>query len=474
MKRNEPNRSGSVKAGASPKSEPALEIKLNRPQSQAHQLIEPNTTIVLPWGRGVGKSWFQRFLWYSTIFSWDGVARPDALNGQRGVRIVHLMPRFRQAKAVHGKPTEFELGASGPWSFLGGRINRTEWIISFPGGSTIQWFGTTEANSNRGLRADIVTLDEVDDIDPEDFDAVVRPWLSEPWSLRIVILCGTPRRGRYGLLYREHRAALEGRLRYASIFATYKDAPETVDQAYAEEQVDNLARIGQLAVARREWFCDFDAADGNVYGMFEESFHVRRRPRNIRWTEILIGCDWGWENPGVMLVIGVIGKGKDAVCWILEEVYERYRLPSWWGAKAKEIAARYRYLAPMRWYGDPSRADLVNEIKAMADVRFFDTINAVEPGIAAVAEKLSPLLDPTDPEGKRRIAHLYVSEDCANTIFEFKNYKRKRDPRDPDRFLDDVEKKNDHAMDAARYAMVSYFGVPEIVRSMGQRPIGLM
>ncbi|MDG4916367.1 hypothetical protein, partial [Mesorhizobium sp. WSM4983] len=69
---------------------------------------------------------------------------------------------------------------------------------------------TKEANSARGIRCDIVTADECDDIDPSVMDGIVKPWFSEPWSLLKRLFGGTPRRGRYGLLYQKHKAGLDG------------------------------------------------------------------------------------------------------------------------------------------------------------------------------------------------------------------------------------------------------------------------
>jgi len=51
-------------------------------------------------------------------------------------------------------------------------------------------------------------------------------------------------------------------------------------------------------------------------------------------------------------------------------------------------------------------------------------------------------------------------------------YRRKRDPRDLDRVLDTPEDRNNHAMDAIRYAIFTRFGTPEPVRGVGEESIG--
>ena len=61
-------------------------------------------------------------------------------------------------------------------------------------------------------------------------------------------------------------------------------------------------------------------------------------------------------------------------------------------------------------------------------------------------------------------AKLYVSPHCENTIKELRTYRRKRDPRDRESFMDAIEDRNNHAMDALRYALFSQFGEPPRTR----------
>lgn len=475
-----------------------MQIRFNRPQSLAHQALRPGHSVSLAFGRGIGKSYFLRVAgWYLPVAQWDGLVR-HTTGGQtiRGVRVINMLPTFKQARDVHEKPTIAETEGDGPWSWLKPKTDHTRWLLSFPGGSTLQWFGAREADGKRGLRGDIVTVDEADDIDPEVFDAIVEPWLSEPWSLRMVLLGGTPRRGRYGLLYREYKAGQDAaearrlspaevaalpeerqreiealRHRY-SFHATWRDAPETVDQGYVERIRTKLVADGKEATYRREWECDFDSAEGLVYSHFDERAHVRVPPPSVRFSEFLVGVDHGWEDPGVFLVFGVQGQGEDAVLWLLEEVYEPHKLEEFWIAEAQRVQRTYA-AAPIFWYGDPSRPDRIQALRNKAGARFPPTderINSLEAGVSTLASRLALRPDPDDPEGKRRLARFYVHPRCVRTRWEFANYRRKRDPHNADRFLDIIEDKNNHAMDAARYACFGRFG--RAVRSVTQSGAG--
>ncbi len=81
-------------------------------------------------------------------------------------------------------------------------------------------------------------------------------------------------------------------------------------------------------------------------------------------------------------------------------------------------------------------------------------------------------VDPDDAEGKNRFSRLYVHPACTWTRWEFVNYRRKRDPHNADRYLEDIEDKNNHAMDALRYPVFSRFGAPPVARGVITQSLG--
>lgn len=473
-------------------------IELNSPQWRAQRVIAARRSVFYGWGRGVGKSWFTRLQWWQQVAKWEHVVRPGAPGGLTGVRITALMPTLKQFKDVHWEGIERELGKGGIWAGLAARLNRNEAQITFPGGSWIKPFPASAHNSKtaRGMRSDILSGDEIDDIDPAVYDSVAIPWLSEPWSLGIELLGGTPTRGRFGLWYRSLKAGQFGRrlrrgemadaealetdvaqavisvfstlaaedwpqgiprdpeqaalhvLRsFYSFHATYRDAPETVSPI----TVASAKARTPPATFRREWEADPDAAEGLVYGdVFDEAFHVRKPPPEQVWTDILVGCDHGWEHPGVMLLIGVAGKGADATAWVLREIYASRQSDQWWKDRLREWVAWYpRHL----FYGDPSQPRTLDAYKRECKARIRECDNSVEEGLRAVADRLVI----REIDGEKR-ARLYVDPCCANTIREFGMYRRKRDTRGANAFLDDVDKRNDDAMDALRYPIFNFFG----------------
>jgi hypothetical protein len=434
-----------------------LDIDLTAPQSRAFQLIQQHTIDVnLEWGRGCGKSWFDRLCAWLWIARADGRSRLDLLREigvhldpeqaskaerVRGVRVVFLMPTLKQFKDVHGAALKNEVTE---WAHLGPRPNWTEYSVAFPGGSWMAPFPAEQHSSqrSRGIRADIVIGDEADDIDSSVFDSIVRPWFSEPWSLKIRLTSGTYKRGRHGLLFRRREAGRDpSRPRYHSIHATYRDCPEIVDLA----EVEDAKRDTLPATFAREWECDPDSAEGLVYP-FDESFHVQAPPSDVSFREFIVGADHGWADPGVLLRIGIQGHGRDAVAWVLEEEYAQARPNHEWD----QLAAKWRDAVI---YADPSRPDRINDMRRVGcNVQPAD--NSVEAGVSRVADMLFRRQQEHGPDWCR----LYVHPRCRNTIREFVTYRRKRDPHNAESFLETIEDRNNHAMDALRYALIMRFG----------------
>lgn len=429
---------------------PRIDLAFTAPQLWAHGAFNSRpglpTTVCMPWGRGSGKSWFERTEGiHLAVASNYGVVRASALEPFRGVRIVGLCPTLKQFRDIHAGPLEDELG--GKWKHLGGRLNKSTLRIEWPDGSWFQPMPAAAASSKaaRGLRCDIVLPDECDDILISVFRSVVKPWFSEPWSLKKTLAGGTPRMGRYGLLYHLHSLGISedpADARYFSKIATWKDSPEVVDAS----EVEDARRNTDPATFAREWECDFDSAEGLVYP-FDEAFHVAEPPPNVHFHRYAVGVDHGWEHPGAFVLIGITGHGDDAIAWVLDEDVASARPNPEWDRIAHD---KYHGL---RAWADPSRPDRIADLRrAGLNVQAAD--NAVEAGIARVASLLFRRTEEDAPDWSR----LYIHPKCTHLIGEMKGYRRKADPRAPGKYLDEVVKTNDDAQDALRYVIMGEFG----------------
>jgi len=432
-------------------------IAFNGPQSLVMRCVLPGRTIVIPWGRGVGKSWFIRRLAYLLIAQWEHRERQTPSGSVRGIRIVFLLPTFKMFRDVHSRAMLDEL--QNEFASLEASVDRTTFTVTFPGGSSIQVFPASDHGGQRarGIRADVAMVDEADDTDSEIYDGVVTPWFTEPWSLKIRIVSGTPKRGRHGLLFRLHEAGLKGRriragrtdgfsleeldalARFYTVHATYKHAPQNVDQREVE-----TARVTMPAATfDREYNCNFDAGEGLVYP-FDEAFHVQEPPPLSSFREFIVGMDHGWVDAGVLVLAGIQGHGNDATLWLLDEWYESECPNEVWNERAKGW-----HFA--KFWPDPSRPDRINDLRS-AGLKVGETDNDIHGGIARVADLL---FIRSSEDGERR-ARCYVSPKCKNTIREFGLYRRKK--RADGTFDEDPEDRNNHAMDAIRYLAVGRFG----------------
>lgn len=436
----------------------SLCFRLDDYQTRAFRMVQPGRVCTYPFGRGGGKTFLLRTLTHSL-----------SLSEPRHVGL--LYPSLKQAKGIvwDGLFADF---ATLVRQGIVRRYHRSDLTAEYANGSRLTTWGAENADAIRGQRFDALLEDETDDIDPEVERAVVQPTFSRSGVNAIWVKFGTPRKGRAGSLYasyskaeRQEREGLEARTHYG--FKLRSAESPQVDQAWLAQVREELYAAGKGATYEREYECNFDSAEGLVYPTFSLDLHVQAPDYGYPYNEILVGIDHGFEDPGYFGVAGVMGSGKDAIVHMLEEVYERHRETSWWCEKAAAIAVKYgRYR--QRWYADPSRPDRIVDLKkairaallsagrepSTATVEEAD--NAIEAGVDAVADRLAMR---TLEDGTKH-ARLMFAPSCTETIREIGVYRRKRDPRNPERVLDDILDRDNHSMDGVRYLIVTRFGRP--------------
>lgn len=437
---------------------PALDFTLVPAQSRAYAKLRPGNVVCNAWGRGTGKSWFARMCMYLLVCQWDGAIRNSVGGPRRGIRIFYMFPTLPHFKRLnHAKNMLEELTGNGVWAFLGVKVDRTEWTFTFPGGSTIQVLSAEV--SNRGARADVAVLDEADEIPISTYEAEVMPWFTEPWSLNIRLITGTPLRARYGLLWKGFSVWPHGDVKNVPAAGHYSFSATVYD---ADPSVVNWEEVrrakGTISPTRfsTEYLCNFDSGEGLVYPFFSVDFHVRTPPSFADFHTFLVGVDYGFEDPSVFLVIGIAGRGRDAICHALHEEYMVGKSGTELAAVARSLDLSY---PDAYWYADHNPA-LTKQIHDDARVRIVaaDKSASVEAGVAFVADAIFVR---TGPDGSQW-SQLYVDPSCKHTIDEFGKYRRKRDARNPDRVLDAIDtSRDDHCLDSLRYALVSHFVGPE-------------
>ncbi len=406
-----------------------LRIELDDPQTKAWDMLQPGNTVTLPWGRGAGKSYFARTFLHQQAL------------GRNNIHIGILYPSLKQARQVIWAPYLFA-DYEGDLKHCIRRLDRTLLEAIYVTGSRVTTWGAENAGGIRGQRFDVIIQDEADDIDPSIEHAIVEPTMSRSGRSAIWLKTGTFRRGRHGVLFADYQRAIQGKDGYKTLRVRSCESPQ-VDQ----EWLKRVKEKTPASIFAREYDVDPDSIEGLVYP-FDEQFHVREPPPHFVFNEYIAGVDHGWTDPGVILLLGIHGHGNDAIAWILDEHYETELPNHEWDKRAK----RWDTLVDTFWC-DPSRPDRIRDLRnAGCNARAAD--NDIQAGVGRVADLL---FKRTASEGTEW-ARLYVHPRCTNTIWEFQNYRRKRDPADRERYLEAIQDKSNHSMDSARYALISRFG----------------
>ena len=208
--------------------------------------------------------------------------------------------------------------------------------------------------------------------------------------------------------------------------------------AFAEQEIE-----GQF-VAYAGLVYRFDgAADGNL----------RAAPPETAFGRVVGGIDWGYHNPVAAVVFGLDGDGR---AWQRDEYYQaRIGLDDVVIPALLDLTRRYGVAV---WHCGPDEPEHIEKLDAALAreglaCRADRANNAVVPGIQTVTRLLARRADGTHG--------LYVDPQCACTIAEYGAYQYEPAERAARTGRDPAErpiKRNDHALDATRYALHTELG----------------
>ena len=180
----------------------------------------------------------------------------------------------------------------------------------------------------------------------------------------------------------------------------------------------------------QEYLAEFRKMEGLVYPEFSRDRHIfddftQRREK----IETIAGVDFGHTNPMVLLPIE---HDTDNHYWITKEWYKTGKST----AELIEVAKTWNINV---YYPDPAEPDRIEEMQR-AGLNCREVSKDIPKGIEQVRELF-------------KANRLHIHKDCINTIAELESY---RYPENDNEDKNDAEvpvKKNDHAMDAMRYAL---------------------
>lgn len=205
------------------------------------------------------------------------------------------------------------------------------------------------------------------------------------------------------------------------------------DNPYAD--TEELERQKEKSTEDRfaqEYLADFRKTEGLVYKEFSRERDLFDELTQIPETKaVLCGVDWGYRNPAAILKIIAT---KDDSYYIIDEWYKTLQT-------TEQIVQKVKQYLPNEVYPDPAEQDRVEElIKENLNVR--DVSKDIVAGVNRVRELFK--------QGR-----IKISKNCKNLIWELETY-HYPDSKNERNHNETPEKKDDHLMDALRYALYSY------------------
>ncbi len=288
----------------------------------------------------------------------------------------------------------------------------------------------------QGLTMSLCYCDEMT-LYPESIIDMIDTRLSEPWSQGFAAM--NPSYPSHKLKQWIDQAEL-GNPDYYALHFTLEDNPY-LEQSYKDRLKNSLSGI----FYKRNYLGLWCLAEGSIFDFFDPKIHVVDKPP--RAAEYWIASiDYGAVNPFCCLLIGVstgryTQEGKKL--WVEKEYYwdpvkrERQKTNSEF---ADDVQAFLSDHDVKNVYIDPSAAAFKVEMRKRG-IHMVDANNEVLDGITMMTSEM-----------KR--GTITICEECKNTIREIETYVW--DQKAAIKGWDEPLKKDDHAVDALRYAIATH------------------
>jgi len=197
-------------------------------------------------------------------------------------------------------------------------------------------------------------------------------------------------------------------------------------------------------------------AEGAIYDMFYEDKHVIDVAPG-KPTKYILGVDYGTDNPTCFVLIGIRELGPDiAMAWMEREYYWdssvtlRQKTDHEYAGDLVDFLAERTHpdVEIHAIYVDPAAASFKLELERQGLFQVEDADNDVHNGLRTVSRMIK--------QGRYKIMRC-----CENAISQKSSYVW--DPKKSKKGVEQPIKTDDHAMDAERYALHSFFGPDSVL-----------
>ena len=309
-------------------------------------------------------------------------------------------------KLVHELLDEFEI----PYI-----ENKTEQVLQLPRRNEIYFRGLDDAEKIKSSEFNYIWMEEATEFDYEDYLQLKLRLRRATNSVNQMFLTFNPVAG-----WTQKQFFEQENDDIAILHTTYLDNP-FLDSEYTkmlellkdqDEAYYQIYTLGEYAVLKNKIYSNYQ-----IVSKMPESF-----------DEVIYGIDFGYNNPSVVLEIGL----KDDNIYITKELYET-RLTN------EELIEKLKLFVKNKnseIYADSAEPMRIEEI-SRAGFNVYPAKKEIKNGIDYIKRK-----------------KIYIHESCTNTIKEIQSYKWKE--KKDGEILDEPVKFLDHAMDAMRYAVYTH------------------
>jgi len=339
-----------------------------------------------------------------------------------GMYVAPTYKQLQQAAVPHFQSLGRTLGYAGKWKW-----NHSESWIDLPTGARVLLRSAENPDALLGATLGWCIGDEVALWRKQAYDYLMGR-LSDPKGPRQAFFTFTPKgRGHWAFdtLGQPHD--------HLEIIHTTTSRNPTLPQDYLQRLEREY--VPGTNLYRQEVLGEYVAWEGLIYPHFDAEKHIQPTPDVQRLVRTMAGVDWGWTNPGVILVGGLDEHGK---IWLLEEVYATERGIEWWVAQGQRLRSDW---GVSQFWCDPSSPENIAAFR-QGGLWADRANNEVVPGIAEVGARLA--------DGR-----LLLTDRVPSLRMELGVYCWKQRPDGTIR-NDEPDKTMDHACDALRYLCMSY------------------
>lgn len=208
----------------------------------------------------------------------------------------------------------------------------------------------------------------------------------------------------------------------------------SIDNPYfPKDEFERVKNSLDAKTFNRRYLGEFTKMEGLVYELQD---HQVVEPKAVEGVYTFAGIDFGYNNPSAIVVCR---EDKDGNFYIVDEYYQREKTNTELIEKAKGLRDKWNI---NKFYCDSAEPDRIAEFQ-----------NA---GVYAEPANKDVLLGIERVKQLLREGRLKVFDTCFNTLNEFETYHYPEPDEDKQEKNDIPVKKDDHAMDALRYALQTY------------------